>query len=115
MLTEALDTLLGGGRGRIQDETQATYAGWMDEHFLDFSPHRSAAETHRQIRTFRFAAGGRHGPVAQVGADRLELLSSSLEPTDGLRLECSDGPLWISSFQPEYEYLPPNELRWVRR
>jgi methionyl-tRNA formyltransferase len=71
----------------------------MEPEFSVIDTARTAREVHNQVRTFRFIGPGR-GPVATIGGRGLKVLRTSLTPADGLRLDCADGPLWITASEP---------------
>ncbi|MGW7351557.1 methionyl-tRNA formyltransferase [Streptomyces sp. NPDC054784] len=95
LLKDAVPRALDGDPGEPQDESAASYAGWMEREFslVDWSAPR--LRTHHQVRTFRFGVPGPPGPVARVGGEWRALLRTRTEPGAGVRVECGDGPLWI--------------------
>ncbi|WP_019545895.1 methionyl-tRNA formyltransferase [Streptomyces sulphureus] len=104
LLAEALPLAAAGAPGEPQRERDASYAGWMEDSFHHVDWSRPAHRVHHQVRTFRLGVPGARGPLAEVSGRRLRLLGTSLEPqrSDGraLRVECGDGPLWITEYEP---------------
>lgn len=101
LLTLALERVSRGDPGEPQSEDDASYAGFMEPEFAVVDWSRTSREIHDQVRTF-FYLGGRQGPTADVGDRRLKILRTRLTPSEGIRVECADGPLWIvdSEVQP---------------
>ncbi|MFG2947566.1 methionyl-tRNA formyltransferase [Streptomyces adustus] len=100
LLPLALSQAATGSPGTPQEEGLATYAGWMEPEFsrIDWSTARE--EIHNQVRAIRFGSSGRSGPVAMVAERRLEVLRTSLQPADGIKVMCGDGPVWITESAP---------------
>jgi methionyl-tRNA formyltransferase len=100
LLTVALERVLAGFPGEAQNEAEAGYAGWMEDEFGYVDWARTAREVHNQVRTFRFGVpGGPAGPLAEVDGRWVAVLRTRLEPGDGMRVECADGPLWIVEWE----------------
>lgn len=99
LLASALDRASDPSAGEPQSVVSASYAGLLEPEFFVVDPAKAAREVHNQVRTFRFMGAGR-GPVATVDGRRLKVLRTSLTPADGLRLDCADGPVWITSSVP---------------
>ncbi|WP_234313601.1 methionyl-tRNA formyltransferase [Streptomyces sp. NBRC 109706] len=99
VVARALSRAADPGAGEPQSEEGASYGGLLEPAFFVVDPTRTAHEVHNQVRTFRYIGAGR-GPVAQVGGQRLKVLRTSLVPADGPRLDCADGPLWITECEP---------------
>lgn len=98
LLTAALERAPDPTAGEPQRQEGASYAGLMEPEFFAVDPARTAREVHDQVRTFRFMGPGL-GPAAIVAGRRLTVLRTSRIPADGLRLDCADGPLWITEWQ----------------
>ncbi|MEV7283673.1 formyltransferase family protein [Streptomyces sp. NPDC093252] len=96
LLPLALARAEAGAPGTPQDEGAATYAGWMEPEFARIDWSAAREKIHHQVRAFRFGSSGRSGPVAVVADHRLEVLRTSLQPADGIRVMCGDGPVWIT-------------------
>ena len=69
----------------------------------------SLPEVHRSVavpnaggflrKLFAFM-GPEHAPVAEVGDQWLKVMRTRLDPADGIRVECADGPIWIVESAP---------------
>lgn len=99
VLGTALDLVAQGAPGVAQVDADASQAGFMEPEFSVVDRSRTAAQVHNQVRMFRFM-GPRHAPVAEVGGRWLKVLRTRLEPAEGIRLECADGPVWIVESAP---------------
>ena len=99
LLTTALARIAAGESGSQQPDTDEPRAAMMEPEYSRVDWSRAAREIHNQVRVFRFM-GSRDKPVAQVGDQWLRLVHTSLQPTDGQRVECADGPLWIVESAP---------------
>jgi methionyl-tRNA formyltransferase len=99
LLVTALDRAAAGDPGTPQDETLATYAGFAPEDWqiIDWTGERY--RIHHQIRVLRYMSNGT-GPVVEIEDARLLVRRTSLEPAPGIRVDCGDGPLWITSWDP---------------
>jgi methionyl-tRNA formyltransferase len=98
-LAVALDRVPDPSAGEPQADDGVTYAGLMEPEFSLVDTTKTAREVHNQVRTFRFIGPGR-GPVATVGSRSLKVLGTSLTSADGIRLDCADGPVWITASEP---------------
>ncbi|XVQ82596.1 methionyl-tRNA formyltransferase [Microbispora siamensis] len=96
LLGPALEDAAAGAAGAAQSEVDATYAGWMEPDFMFIDWARSAREIHNQVRAFRFNLFGLRGPYAKVNGKWMTVLGTRIEPAEGLRVECADGPVWIT-------------------
>lgn len=99
VLTVALDRVTKGFPGVAQDDADASYAGFVEPEFSVVDWSRASAQVHNQVRMFRFM-GPDHAPVAEVGDRWLKVLRTRLEPADGIRVDCGDGPIWIVESAP---------------
>lgn len=84
-----------------QNEADASWAGFMECAFatIDFS--QSVATVHNQVRAWRFGGiDGGPGPVAELDGRRVRVVRTRLEPGEGARVECADGPIWIVESAP---------------
>ena len=64
---------------------------------------RPAQEVHRQVRAWWAAAArnGVRGPLAEVGGERVYVLRTRLDGSEGgTRVECGDGPIWVLETAP---------------
>ncbi|MEC3995824.1 formyltransferase family protein [Actinacidiphila sp. DG2A-62] len=98
-LTIALDRVRDPTAGEPQTAEGASYAGFLEPEFFTVDTAATARQVHDQVRTFRFMGTGL-GPVVTVGGHRLRVLRTSLSPADGIRLDCADGAVWITSSEP---------------
>jgi methionyl-tRNA formyltransferase len=99
LLTTALDRVAEGDPGRHQPDRPEPRAGVLEPEFSRVDWSRAAREIHNQVRVFRFMTSDT-APVAHIGGEWLRLVRTSLEPADGLRVECGDGPIWIVESAP---------------
>lgn len=99
LVVAALDMVASGNPGLLQDDSGASWAGFIEPEFSVVDWSRSAREVHNQVRMFAFM-GRDHAPVAQVDGRWLAVLRTRLEPTDGIRVECADAPIWIVESEP---------------
>jgi methionyl-tRNA formyltransferase len=99
LLVDSLDRVSQGYPGTPQDGARATYAGLMGPEFSLVNRSQTAREIHNQVRTFRFMGPGL-GPTVEIDGRLLRVLRTRLTPADGIRLECADGPIWITESAP---------------
>lgn len=97
-LAEALGKLAAGDEGTPQPEG-GNYESFFAEEdaWLDLS--RPAVEVHRLAWAWRYAMslGGTRGALLELDGKPTRVLAvSPTEVEDGRRIECGDGPLWIS-------------------
>lgn len=96
LLRISLDRAAAGHAGEPQDDSLASYAGFMEAEFSGVRWSEGARTIHNQVRTHRFMRSPDR-PIAKVGDDWLHVIRTSLEPADGLLVTCGDGrPLWIT-------------------
>ncbi|MEK8142349.1 hypothetical protein NKH18_07170 [Streptomyces sp. M10(2022)] len=89
----------------------------MEPAFSQIDWTASREEIHNQVRAVRFGSSGRSGPVAVVADRRLRVLRTSLQPTDGVKVTCGDGSVWITESVPVADSNPeqtPNHRESVR-
>ncbi|MDX3026216.1 methionyl-tRNA formyltransferase, partial [Streptomyces acidiscabies] len=98
VIRELLGTALERVRepGAPQPTDGAGYAGLMEPGFSVVDVTKTAREVHDQVRTFHFM-GPHLGPVATLDGRPVKVLRTSLTPADGPRLDCADGPVWITA------------------
>jgi len=101
LLTSALERVERGDSGEPQSEVGASYAGLLEPEFFNVDWSCGAQEIHNQVRVFRFMGVGR-GPVAWIGNQWLRVLETRLQPSRGIRVECADGPIWITESEPAH-------------
>jgi len=99
VLTVALGEVERGFPGVPQGDAGASYAGFVEPEFSVVDWSRTAAQVHNQVRMFAFM-GPEHAPVAEVDGRWLKVLRTRLDPADGIRVECADGPIWIVESAP---------------
>jgi methionyl-tRNA formyltransferase len=99
LVVAALGMVASENPGIPQDDSGASSAGFIEPEFSVVDWSRPAREVHNQVRMFAFM-GRDHAPVAQVGGRWLAVLRTRLEPSDGIRVECADAPIWIVESQP---------------
>jgi methionyl-tRNA formyltransferase len=99
LLTVALTKVVNGDPGEPQPEPGAGRAPMMEPEFSRVDWSHTRRQIHNQVRVYRYI-GSQTAPVARIG-DRWErLVRTSLEPADGLRVECGDGPIWVVESAP---------------
>jgi methionyl-tRNA formyltransferase len=99
LLATALARVASGEPGQPQPAVGLCHAGLMEPGFSQVDWSRPAREIHHQVRVFRFM-GSKDAPVARVGDRWLRLVRTSLDPVEGLRVQCGDGPIWIVESAP---------------
>jgi methionyl-tRNA formyltransferase len=104
LLPEALRRIEAGERGAEQSPEGETYAGFFEPEFAELNCTRPAEEVHRQVRAWWLAASrdGVHGPLTELGGDRVRVLRSRLDDHEGgVAVMCGDGrQLWIVETAP---------------
>ncbi|MFJ2161597.1 methionyl-tRNA formyltransferase [Streptomyces sp. NPDC087856] len=98
-LSIALDRVRDPSAGEPQSADGISYAGLMEPEFCTVNTTMTARQVHNQVRTFRFM-GPSLGPTATVNGHRLKILRTSLTSVTGIRLDCADAPVWITSSEP---------------
>ncbi|MFB6441214.1 methionyl-tRNA formyltransferase [Streptomyces sp. NPDC056411] len=99
VLRIALDRVTDPAAGEQQATAGLSHAGLMEPEFFTIDTTHAAREIHNQVRTCRFMGPG-SAPVLTVDGVRRRVLRTSLTPVDGCRLDCADGPLWITASEP---------------
>lgn len=95
LLAQALDATASGEPGRPQDESEATYAGFPPPDWYEVTWQGARRDIHNQIRVLRFLRRGQ-GPVVPFQGKTVQVHRTSLTADDGIRIECEDGPLWVT-------------------
>jgi methionyl-tRNA formyltransferase len=95
LLADALDRLADGDPGTPQDERKATYAGFPPADWHEVTWRDTRFRTHNQVRVLRLLNGGQ-GPVVDLEGRRVQVHRTSLTGGEGARVECADGPLWMT-------------------
>lgn len=100
VVVEALALAEDGFAGTPQDGSRATYEGFMgpESAVIDWS--RPAREVHNLVRAYRFGLFAVPGPLAVVRGRWVSVLRTSTGDGSGVRMECGDGPLWITESVP---------------
>ncbi len=103
LVPRALERVLAGDRGDPQTDEGASYAAPFGEDYAALDPARPRAELERQVRAWRWMfTSPAVGPVAEVDGRRVRVLEARLDdPGDpaALRLDATDGPLWLTSVE----------------
>lgn len=95
-LAIALDRVRDPAAGELQSAAGASYAGLLEPEFFEVDTTKTARQVHNQVRTFHFM-GPDLGPTATIDGRRLKVLRTSLSPADGICLDCTDAPVWITA------------------
>lgn len=96
LLAEALGRAVRGDPGTPQDETGATRAGFPPPEWYEITWQGRRQELHNQIRVLRYLNQGQ-GPVTEFQGRSVQVHRTSLIADGGTRIECVDGPLWVTS------------------
>ena len=103
LLPRAIERVEAGDPGESQDERDASYAGFFEPEYAEIDWTRSVDEVHRQVRAWWLAAarGGIRGPLADLEGKRVLVLRTRLDGGEGgTRVECGDGPIWVTEAIP---------------
>jgi methionyl-tRNA formyltransferase len=95
LLGAALNRVAHGDPGTPQDEAKATYASFPPPDWSTLTWQGSRYSLHNQIRVLRYLRHG-EGPVAQFQGRTVQVHGTSLTDDGGIRLDCADGPLWVT-------------------
>jgi methionyl-tRNA formyltransferase len=95
VLATALDRAVRGEPGTPQDERAASYAGFPPAEWYEITWDAGRCDVHNQIRLLRYLK--RRGPVVTLQGHRVRIEESSLTDNGSLRVDCADGPLWITT------------------
>lgn len=95
LLNIALDRTIRGDPGIPQDESKATYAGFPSPEWSQVTWRGSRRSIHNQIRALRYLNGGQSLALEREGRS-IQVVRTSLEADGGVRIDCADGPLWIT-------------------
>jgi methionyl-tRNA formyltransferase len=106
LLITALDQVVEHAPGSPQNDADASRAGFIEPEFSVVDWSRSAREVHNQVRMFAFM-GRDHAPVARVGDRSLKVFRTRLASSEGIRVDCSDAPIWIVESEPASEIQEP--------
>lgn len=95
LLAKAFDAVARGEHGTPQNEDEATRARWPPPEWQEVTWQGERKDIHHQIRVLRFLNGGQ-GPVVPFQGNTVRVLRTSLTADGGTRIECADGPLWVT-------------------
>lgn len=95
MLPEAVNAVARGEPGIPQDESKASYAGFPPPEWREVTWKGGRNDLHNQIRVLRFLNRGQP-PVVSFQGNSVRVLRTSLAADGGVRIECADGPLWVT-------------------
>lgn len=94
-MREALDSVAAGERGVPQDESRATYAGPLEGGAFDIADLTGPRKAlHDLVRCHRYT--GLAGPRVTIEGNDFYVSATSTRPVSGRRIDCADGPLWIT-------------------
>jgi methionyl-tRNA formyltransferase len=110
LLAEALGRVGRGEQGTLQDENMATRAGFPTPDWYKVTWGGSRRDLHNQIRALRFLTRGR-GPVVEFQGRMVQVLGTSLADDGSVRIECVDGPLWVTVTPRDLPRAVPRALR----
>jgi methionyl-tRNA formyltransferase len=100
LLPAALARVAAGDPGQPQAEAaDEPRAGFLEPGFCQVDWSHPARRIHNQVRVFCFM-GSAEAPIARVGGRWLRLVRTRLTPCDGIRVDCGDGPIWITESVP---------------
>jgi methionyl-tRNA formyltransferase len=95
LFRQALERVARGALGTPQDEKQATYAGFPPPDWYTVTWQGSRHSLHNQVRVLRYLRRG-EGPLAEFQGSTVRVERTSLTDDGGSRIECADGPLWVT-------------------
>lgn len=95
LVTQAIDAAVRGDPGTPQDESKAAYASFPPPDWYEVTWQSGRHSLHNQIRVLRFLRRGQ-GPVIEFRGRRVQVQRTSLTDDGGTRVECADGPLWLT-------------------
>ena len=95
LLDVAFDRPVHADPGTPQDEGHSTYAGFPPGDWYTVTWQGSRQHIHNQIRALRYLKRGEE-PVVELQGRAVRVDGTSLTENDGLRIECADGPLWVT-------------------
>jgi methionyl-tRNA formyltransferase len=106
VVPKALALAEDGFAGTPQDESRASYEGFMgpESAVIDWS--RPAREVHNLVRAYRFGLFAVPGPLAAIRGRWVSVLRTSRTSRtstgneNGMRMGCGDGPLWVTESVP---------------
>lgn len=99
LLPPALERVARGEEGEPQGEDGASYAGFLEDDYARVDWTRPAREIHNQVLAWRFNSKG-DGALAELDGETVRILRTRLDPGEGTRVECGDGPIWVVETEP---------------
>jgi methionyl-tRNA formyltransferase len=107
-LRGVIERVARGDRGDPQPIEGVTEAGPFGDDYATIDWSMPARAVHTQVRAWAFTPGTHSvvGPIAELQGRRVRVLRTSLHPpddgigSDGLSVECGDGPLWVLATEP---------------
>lgn len=96
LLAQALDYAVRGEPGIPQHEANATRAGFPPPEWYEVTWQGSRRSLHNQIRVLRYLNHGQ-APIVQFQGQMTRVHRTSQTADGGIRIECADGPLWVTS------------------
>ena len=99
LLAEALERAMHGDPGVPQDEARVIRAGFPPSGWYTVSWRGLRRDVHNQLRVLRYMYAG-PGPVLEYQGSRLQVERTSLTEDGGTRIECADGPVWVTFTPP---------------
>ena len=94
-INQALDRVVRGDSGVPQCEDEATYASFPTPDWYTVTWEGSRRSLHNQIRMLRYMRRG-EGPVVELQGSAIRVVGTSLTEDNGICVECTDGPLWVT-------------------
>jgi methionyl-tRNA formyltransferase len=110
-LVESLERIAAGDRGTPQ--TGGTYESFFTEEDVWLDRSRTARQLHQLAWAWRFTPphGTQQGLLVDLDGAAARIVRSSLEEFDSaVRIDCADGPLWITT-EPKREDDPESSDR----
>src|SRR5699024_2513624 len=100
LLPQAIARLVAGDRGDAQ--VGGEYFSHFEPEYERLDLGRSAADVERQVRAWAFLPpNAKTCPVPERHGTRIRIVAASLTEVAGAeRIECADGPLWITASVP---------------
>ena len=103
LLQTALARVEAGDPGDPQ-VGDSSYAPFFEDDYVALDWSRPAREVHNQVRAWRFMpfqpSRGVRGPIAELDGSRVRVVRTRLEPGEGTRVDCGDGPIWVLETEP---------------
>jgi methionyl-tRNA formyltransferase len=99
---EAVEKLAAGEAGDPQPEG-GSYETFFSDADATLDLTRPREEVHRLVWAWRFTVpvGELRGALTELDGETVRVLASSLEEVEGARrIECADGPLWLTQTEP---------------